>query len=135
MSTKKIKSVRKFLNYLEQAEAGPVRLDMLSNNIKYDWLAAQAVPVKRSLVGRSEVESYLSILPYTYQILEADELVVDTAGEKVLALGGERARLLRTEEVISANWNAVFDFSGDLISRIVVSIYRWTILSTMKTAT
>lgn len=133
MSTQKIKSVRKFLRCLDATDTGPLRLEMLSTNIEYDWLAAQAVPVKRSLVGRAEVESYLSILPHTYQILEADERIISTVGEKVLALGGERARLLRTEQVISAEWNAVFDFSDDLISRIVVSVYRWTILSHLQT--
>lgn len=129
MSIQQIEAVHKFLSYLGAAGAGPIRLDMLAEDVRYDWLAAQDVPVKRSLVGRSEVEGYLAILPHTYRILECDERIIHSIGDKTVVLGGERARLVRTGQIVRADWNAVFDFSEDLITAITMSIYRWTILS------
>src|SRR5690348_14531377 len=104
MSIQQIEVVQQFLRLLGSVIPTQVRLDTLSEDVRYEWFAAQPLPVKRLLVGRADVESYLSILPYIYQILDADETTLYATGNKVVSIGGERARIVRTGQVVRTNW-------------------------------
>lgn len=128
MSIQHVAMVQNFLACMRSVEPTRVQLDMLAEDVTYDWFAAQDVPVKRSLRGRAEVEGYLSILPRTYQVLDVDEQTVCSTDEKVVAVGGERARIVRTGQIIHAEWIAVFTIESNRIKSIAMTIHRWTVL-------
>ena len=131
MSNQHVDRVKKFLRHFGTPTSdAPPRLesDLLSPNVEYYWFAAQDPPIKRSLAGRADVASYLSILQRTYQILEADEHTLCCNGNKVAVIGGERARLLRTGQIVRTDWTAVFEFAADQITKITMTIYSWAIL-------
>lgn len=120
--------VQRFLSLLGSGLPEQTQLDMLSADVRYDWLVGQPLLVKRSLVGLAEVAGYLSILPRTYQILEADEKTIYAVGNKVVAIGGECAKIVRTDQVVHTDWVAVFDIAANRIASITMSVYRWTLL-------
>lgn len=131
MSSQHFDRVRKFLSFFGAPAAGsPPRIesDLLSPNVEYDWFVAQDPPIKRSLKGRAEMESYLSVLQSTYQILEADEHTFCGNGNKVAVVGGECARLLRTGQIVRTDWTAVFEFAAEQITKITMTIYSWAVL-------
>ena len=131
MSSQHVDSVRKFLSFFKASAFGAlpqIEPSLLSPNVEYDWFVAQDPPIRRSLIGRADVESYLSILHRTYQIIDADEPSLCVTGNKVVVLGGERARLLRTGQTVRTDWTAVFEFDGDQITRIAFTIYSWSVL-------
>lgn len=125
MSNQHVMMVQKFLACLQSTEPGRVELDMLAEDVRYDWFAAQDMPVKRSLIGRAEIQGYVSILPRTYQVLEADKQSFSSTPEKVVVMGGERARIVRTGKLIHAEWIAVFKIESDQIQHIAMTIHRW----------
>ncbi len=133
MSSQHFDRVRKFLSCFGAPAAGaPPQFEpnLLSPNVVYDWFVAQDPPIKRSLTGRADIENYLSILHSTYQIIAADEHTLCGTGNKVVVVGGERARLLRTGQIVRTDWTAVFEFAADQITKITMTIYSWAILET-----
>lgn len=125
MSSQHVMMVQKFLACLQSTKPNRMELDMLAADVRYDWFAAQDMPVKRSLVGRAEVEGYVSLLPRTYQVLEADEQSFSSTPEKVVVMGGERARIVRTGRLVHAEWIAVFKIESDRIQHVAMTIHHW----------
>lgn len=131
MSDQQFDRVKKFLSFFGAPASGAlsqIEPDLLSPTVEYYWFAAQDPPIKRALEGRAAVESYLAVLQSTYQILEADEHTLCRNGNKVAVIGGERARLLRTGQIVRTDWTAVFEFAGNHITKITMTIYSWAIL-------
>lgn len=128
MSTQHFDTVKRFLSCFRSAVVPQHEQDVLDPKVQYDWFVAQDHPIRRSLEGRAEVISYLSLLQATYQILESDEHTIFSNGDKVAVVGGERAKLIRTGQTVRTDWTAVFEFEAGRIKKITMTIYNWVIL-------
>ncbi len=104
-------------------------LQLLSENVVYDVFIAQPEPVSRSFRGKEAVQLYLSFLPYTYEIVEEGNRTMFSDPHKVIVLGSERARVIRFKQTVHAEWSAIFEIEDGLISKIAMSVYRWTVIA------
>lgn len=130
MSRKNLVLVEQFFGLCERASLERVNFDPLAENITYDLLIAQSTTLSQTFHGRAAVQTYLSLVAATYEILEAERKRYFASGEKVVVLGSELAWLVRLDQVVHAEWNAVFEIEEGRISKVAMSIYRWSVLST-----
>src|SRR5262249_7168296 len=86
-------------------------------------------PITSSFHGREAVEAYFRILGTSYQVLDFAALTLFVDGDKVLAAGSEVARLTLHAQIVRAEWVAVFEIEDELIKKVAMSIYRWTIFT------
>lgn len=130
MPRKNIALVERFFGLCEREPLEPVNPELLSEGITYDLLIAQSSTLSQSFRGRSEVLTYLSLVSETYEVLEAERKRYFCSGEKVVAIGSELAWLVRLDQVVHAEWNAVFEIEKGEINRVAMSVYRWNVVST-----
>lgn len=130
MSRRNLVLVEQFFGLCERASLERVNFDLLTENVTYDLLIAQATTLSQTFRGRAAVQTYLSLISGSYDILEAERKRLFAAGEKVIALGSELAWLVRLDQVVHAEWNAVFEIEKGQISKVAMSVYRWSVLST-----
>ena len=129
MSRQNIALVEQFFGLCERQPFERVKSGSLSENITYDLLIAQSKTVSQSFRGRPAVLAYLSLVSATYEILDAERRHYFSSGEKVVAIGSELAWLVRLDQVVHAEWNAVFEIEKGEISKVAMSVYRWSVLS------
>jgi hypothetical protein len=129
MPNRNLEIVDLFLKSLGHPRAAEIWRSSLAEDIIYDLLVAQDKPLIRSLRGKKDVHSYLSLLPFTYSILQPGRLRLFESEDHVIAVGSERAQLVRLSQAVDTEWICIFKLQDSLIQRISMSIYRWTMLA------
>ncbi len=129
MSAHIVKVLTQFYSHGRQSDSMSALLNILSSDISYDLHLSQPDPQSCSFQGREMVSDYLIMLSKTYQILESNSTVVIPNGNRIIAHGGEHARLLLRNQIVKTEWLGIFELDGEMIKHIAMSIYRWKILS------
>lgn len=129
MTRRNIALVEQFFGLCERTPFEQVGPALLSEDITYDLLIAQSRALSQTFRGRSAVLTYLSLVSATYEVLEAERKRYFCSGEKVVTIGSELAWLVRLDQVVHAEWNAVFEIEKGEISKVAMSVYRWNVLS------
>jgi hypothetical protein len=127
MCDQNLELIENFLRQIESADPSLDSLPLLSEDVIYDLYIAQERPVNCSILGRGNIQTYLSLLPKTYETLKINWRDIFAAGDRVIVAGCECAWVARLQQVVDTEWTCVFQFQGALIQRISMSIYRWRI--------
>jgi hypothetical protein len=129
MFNRNLELVERFLSLINRAGTELEWLPLLSAEVGYELLIAKEEPLAYSLQGKSQVHSYLGLLPLTYEILHEGRRQVFAAEDRVIASGSERAHVVRLDQAVDTEWLCMFQFEGSLIKTISMSIYRWKVLT------
>jgi hypothetical protein len=134
MSDHSVFIVERFLRRYDMSVFQTSHSFMFAEDIVFDLILIADVPFVWPMRGKDEVAQYLVALPETYQILQVGERHFFSVGDQVVVLGSERARLLRTDETVQAEWTAHFKMKAGLIKRISMSVQRHTVKSAGRLA-
>ena len=130
MSEEMLKSVRQFFSGIGQKGSPAAVVSCFADDVTYDVFIAQEKPLTFNFQGRRLVEDYCTMIKSTYKVLLSTPTTLVVDGDNVLARGSEIARVVRQNQIVRAEWIAVFEIEDGLIKKIWMSVYRWSILST-----
>lgn len=97
-------------------------------DICYELSVDRALPIRERFQGREAVEDYLSLIRANYQILEPGLRTIVCHDNEVIVHGSELARLTLSGRLVRAQWVASIEITANLITKIAMSVYRWTLL-------
>ncbi len=112
----------KTVQHLYQAfghEDIPSLLSLLSDNV--EWFVAgprEIIPFAGKRQGRAEVAQFYSIVAESVDVLTFEPHELIAQGDKVIALGHERARAKATQGIYETDWAHIWTIRSGKIERL-----------------
>ncbi len=110
----------------------PIDGRWLHEQIRYQLVIAKKPPVHQQFEGPQQVLDYLTLVKFTYKVLQTTPPSVKDYGGGVVIRGSDIAQLLMTREVVAMDWIGVYEFEEDRLKNITMTIFRWATHSTSK---